>query len=80
MPKLRRTNIYLTAKQHQQLTAIAKKTGVRLSELVRQAIDQVIEDAAGAKPQTRIWQAVHMFSDESFQEWAKRSVKRDKER
>jgi len=38
-----RTQIYLTERQRDELTAMAKTTGKKKSELIREAIDRLIE-------------------------------------
>ncbi|MBI1927155.1 CopG family transcriptional regulator [Candidatus Poribacteria bacterium] len=39
---MKRTNIYLTDKQHEALSKIAKEEGTKLSELVRRAVDEYL--------------------------------------
>lgn len=40
---MKRTNIYLTDKQHSQLVNIVKSDGIKLSEIIRRAIDEYLE-------------------------------------
>jgi len=37
---MKRTNIYLSDVQHKKLKAMSKKTGIKLSEIVRRMIDE----------------------------------------
>jgi len=37
---MRRTNIYLGDGQHKRLKAIGKKTGLKVSEIIRRMIDE----------------------------------------
>lgn len=41
---MRRTNIYLTERQHDELSRRARATGLKLSELVRRAIDRYLDE------------------------------------
>ena len=55
---MKRTNIYLTEKQHDRLTERAKQEGLPIAELVRRAIDAFLawDDPTYTpmpKPQTR---------------------------
>lgn len=45
---MKRTNIYLTDPQHKQLQVLSRKTGTRVSELVRRAIDEYLQKQKGA--------------------------------
>ena len=45
-----RTQIYLTERQHEQLSRIAKTRGKKQSELIREAIDNLIDQVG---PDTR---------------------------
>jgi len=40
-----RTQIYLTEQQREELAAIAKTSGKKQSELIREAVDRLIEEA-----------------------------------
>lgn len=40
---MKRTNIYLTKKQHEQLVLITKLDGLKISEIIRRAIDEYFE-------------------------------------
>ena len=39
---LRRTNIYLTSRQHSALEKEAKRLGITISELIRRALDRYV--------------------------------------
>jgi len=39
----KRANLYLTDKQYKELIGITKEDGIKLSELVRRAIDEYLE-------------------------------------
>ncbi len=42
-----RTQIYLTERQRNKLNAIAKTAGRKQSELIREAVDRLIDEATG---------------------------------
>lgn len=41
---MRRTNVYLTEGQHDELSRRAEETGLKLSELIRRAIDRYLDE------------------------------------
>lgn len=49
---MKRTNIYLKAKQVKELKALSAETGATMAELVRRAVDQFIERRKAAKEST----------------------------
>ncbi|MCA9472827.1 MAG: ribbon-helix-helix domain-containing protein [Nitrospirales bacterium] len=49
-----RTQIYLTEREKDQLEAIASTRGVRQSELIREAVDELIEKYAPSQRLERI--------------------------
>jgi hypothetical protein len=49
-----RTQIYLTAKEREGLQNIARQTGKKQSELIRQAIDRLIEGSQPEERRTRL--------------------------
>ncbi len=58
-----RTQIYLTEKQRKEITALSKSTGKKQSELIREAVDLLI-DQSGPKPhQAILEQAAGMWKD-----------------
>jgi hypothetical protein len=44
----RRTQIYLTAEEQEALATLARQSGRTRSELIREAIDTLVRDSAGA--------------------------------
>jgi hypothetical protein len=44
-----RTQIYLTERQRDELAAIAESSGKKQSELIREAVDQLIDQASGGR-------------------------------
>jgi metal-responsive CopG/Arc/MetJ family transcriptional regulator len=44
-----RTQIYLTQKERDELAALAESTGKKQSELIRDAVDQLIERSSKAR-------------------------------
>jgi hypothetical protein len=58
-----RTQIYLTKKQRDGLVALAKATGRKQSELIRQAVDRLVDQAAGVNRQAALDNAAGMWKD-----------------
>jgi len=58
-----RTQIYLTEKQRNQLNAIAKAAGKNQSELIREAIDNLIGKIAGGHRASVLRQAAGIWKD-----------------
>ena len=52
-----RTQIYLTAKERDALRNLARQTGKKQSELIRQAIDRLIEGFKPGERRTRLQMA-----------------------
>ena len=48
-----RTQVYLTRKERDELAALAKATGKKQSELIREAVDRLIQQSA-AKRRTAV--------------------------
>jgi hypothetical protein len=44
-----RTQIYLTERQRDELAALAKTTGKKLSDLIREAVDRLIEQTSSRR-------------------------------
>lgn len=42
-PKLRKTDLYLTEKQHDQILEIAMNKGITFSEMFRRIVDEYLE-------------------------------------
>ncbi len=58
-----RTQIYLTDKQRAKLTIIAENTGKKLSELIREAIDRLIEQTGQNQKKTALQEAAGIWKD-----------------
>ena len=58
-----RTQIYLTERQRDELAAIAKVVGKRQSELIREAVDRLIEQAGRGRREAVLRQAAGMWQD-----------------
>ncbi len=51
---LRRTQIYLTAEEQEALAALARQRGKTRSELIREAIDVLVEGSSGVTRKERL--------------------------
>ena len=58
-----RTQIYLTERQRGELAAIAKSAGKKQSELIREAIDRFIDQAAGGRRESVLREAAGIWKD-----------------
>ena len=58
-----RTQIYLTEHQRDELAAIAKTVGKKQSELIREAVDRLIEEEGRVKRETVLRQAAGIWKD-----------------
>ena len=58
-----RTQIYLTEQQRNRLAAIAKKAGKKQSELIREAIDRLIEQAGSVRRDSVLREAAGIWKD-----------------
>lgn len=58
-----RTQVYLTKKQRQALTALAKATGKKQSELIRQAIDRMIDRFSPEQRKAALAEAAGLWKD-----------------
>jgi hypothetical protein len=58
-----RTQIYLTERQHAELSAISKTLGKKQSELIREAVDSLIEKAASNHRDIVLRAAAGMWRD-----------------
>jgi len=58
-----RTQIYLTEHQRDELAAIAKTVGKKQSELIREAVDRLIEEEGRLKRETVLRRAAGIWKD-----------------
>ncbi len=56
-----RTQIYLTEHQRDELAAIAETSGKKQSELIREAVDQLIDQAGGGRKDAVLQEAAGMW-------------------
>jgi hypothetical protein len=57
------TQIYLTQRQRDELAAIAEVSGKKQSELIREAVDQLIDQARSSRRDTILRKAAGMWKD-----------------
>ncbi len=58
-----RTQIYLTEEQRDELAAMAKASGKKQSELIREAVDQLIDRAGGRNRDAVLREAAGIWKD-----------------
>ena len=58
-----RTQIYLTEHQRDQLAAIAKSVGKKQSEIIREAIDRLIDQAGSSRREAVLRGAAGIWKD-----------------
>jgi metal-responsive CopG/Arc/MetJ family transcriptional regulator len=58
-----RTQIYLTDHQREQLAAIAKTIGKKQSELIREAVDQLIDEKGYTRRKAILHEAAGIWKD-----------------
>lgn len=58
-----RTQIYLTDRQRAKLTMIAENMGKKQSELIREAIDRLIEQSGQNQKKTALREAAGIWKD-----------------
>ena len=58
-----RTQIYLTERQRDELAAIAKTLGKKQSELIREAVDRLIDQAGHRRRETVLLEAAGIWKD-----------------
>ncbi len=58
-----RTQIYLTEHQRNELAAIAKTAGKKQSQLIREAIDRLIEQAGRSRREAVLREAAGIWKD-----------------
>jgi hypothetical protein len=58
-----RTQVYLTKAERKELAALSDATGKKQSELIRQAVDNLLEQSADSRRQAIIDAAAGMWKD-----------------
>ena len=58
-----RTQIYLTDKQRSELAIIAKNTGKKQSEIIREAVDRFIEQGSQSRKKLAFQKAAGIWRD-----------------
>jgi hypothetical protein len=58
-----RTQIYLTKRQRDKLAAIAKTAGKKQSELIREAVDRLIDQASRSRREAVLREAAGIWKD-----------------
>ena len=58
-----RTQIYLTERQRDELTAIARTAGKKQSELIREAVDRLIDQAGRSRRDVVLREAAGIWKD-----------------
>ena len=58
-----RTQIYLTERQRNELAAIAKSVGKKQSELIREAVDRLIDRSARFRREAVLHEAAGIWKD-----------------
>jgi hypothetical protein len=58
-----RTQIYLTERQRNELAAIAKSVGKKQSELIREAVDRLIDQSARFRREAVLHEAAGIWKD-----------------
>ena len=58
-----RTQIYLTKRQREELNAIAKTAGKKQSELIREAVDRLIDESRWGRRETVLREAAGIWKD-----------------
>ncbi len=58
-----RTQIYLTKRQRDKLAAIAKTAGKKQSELIREAVDRLIDQAGCSRREVVLREAAGIWKD-----------------
>ncbi|MDP6547123.1 MAG: ribbon-helix-helix domain-containing protein [Phycisphaerae bacterium] len=58
-----RTQVYLTEREREELAALSEATGKTQSELIRQAVDSLIEQSAAKRRDAVLRRAAGMWKD-----------------
>jgi hypothetical protein len=61
--KVVRTQIYLTERQREELAAMAKTAGKKQSEIIREAIDRLIEQEGQCRREAVLREAAGIWKD-----------------
>ena len=61
--RLVRTQIYLTERQRDELAAISRTSGRKQSELIREAVDDLIERSASGRQKQALRRAAGIWKD-----------------
>ncbi|MBI2190675.1 MAG: ribbon-helix-helix domain-containing protein [Planctomycetes bacterium] len=58
-----RTQVYLTEKERSELAILAEATGKKLSELIREAVDRLIEESSASRRATVLDRAAGLWKN-----------------
>lgn len=58
-----RTQIYLTQEQRDELTALARKWGKKQSELIREAVDRLLDQAGSSRREAVLREVAGIWKD-----------------
>ena len=58
-----RTQVYLTERQRDELAAIAKTVGKKQSQLIREAVDRLIDEEGRGRRETVLREAAGIWKD-----------------
>jgi Arc/MetJ-type ribon-helix-helix transcriptional regulator len=58
-----RTQIYITERQRDELAAIAKAGGKKQSELIREAVDRLIDESGGSRREAVLRESAGIWKD-----------------
>jgi Arc/MetJ-type ribon-helix-helix transcriptional regulator len=60
---MERTQIYLTERQRSELAAMARRAGKNQSELIREAVDRLLDEASLSRREVALGRAAGMWRD-----------------
>ncbi|MFP4082041.1 MAG: ribbon-helix-helix protein, CopG family [Candidatus Aminicenantes bacterium] len=60
---MERTQLYLTERQKEELAVIAKTTGKKQSELIREAVDRLIDERGLSRRKAALREAAGIWKD-----------------
>jgi Arc/MetJ-type ribon-helix-helix transcriptional regulator len=58
-----RTQIYITERQRDELAAMAKAGGKKQSELIREAVDRLIDESGGSRREAVLRESAGIWKD-----------------